>query len=217
MRVLVTGSEGRVASGIKQHLGEDHEFVYLDREDAPDVDYVADIADYEAIRPAFDGVERLPDAGVDLVAGQAEVLRPERHVRSHGGADEAVPGVLEHHPDARASGHEVLGDGRPVHEHIALVGLQEAVEVPDERRLPGAVRARDEHALAVRDVEADAVDGHGVAVPVDEVPDRQHQAAFSWSLRVMPIAAAILNASAGMNAAAATQKDSTRPTLWTSA
>ncbi|MBP1988376.1 NAD-dependent epimerase/dehydratase family protein [Halolamina salifodinae] len=64
MRVLVTGSEGRVASGIKQHLGEDHEFVYLDREDAPDVDYVADIADYEAIRPAFDGV----DAVVHLAA-----------------------------------------------------------------------------------------------------------------------------------------------------
>lgn len=65
MRVLVTGSEGRVASGIKQHLGEgDHEFVYLDRDEAPDVDYVADIADYEAIRPAFDGV----DAVVHLAA-----------------------------------------------------------------------------------------------------------------------------------------------------
>lgn len=64
MRVLVTGSEGRVASGIKQHLEGDHEFVYLDREEAPDVDYVADIADYEAIRPAFDGV----DAVVHLAA-----------------------------------------------------------------------------------------------------------------------------------------------------
>jgi len=66
MRVLVTGSEGRVASGIKQHLDGDspHEFVYLDREDAPDVDHVADIADYEAIRPAFDGV----DAVVHLAA-----------------------------------------------------------------------------------------------------------------------------------------------------
>lgn len=65
MRVLVTGSEGRVASGIKQHLDDDdHEFVYLDREDAPDVDYVADVADYEAIRPAFDDV----DAVVHLAA-----------------------------------------------------------------------------------------------------------------------------------------------------
>lgn len=65
MRVLVTGSEGRVASGIKQHLdGGDHEFVYLDREEAPDVDYVADISEYEEIRPAFDDV----DAVVHLAA-----------------------------------------------------------------------------------------------------------------------------------------------------
>ena len=67
MRVLVTGSEGRVASGIKQHLdtaASDHEFVYLDFEEAPDVDYVADISAYEEIRPAFDGV----DAVVHLAA-----------------------------------------------------------------------------------------------------------------------------------------------------
>ena len=67
MRVLVTGSEGRVASGIKQNLDTEdsaHEFVYLDREDAPDVDYVADIADYDDIRPAFEGV----DAVVHLAA-----------------------------------------------------------------------------------------------------------------------------------------------------
>jgi NAD+ dependent glucose-6-phosphate dehydrogenase len=71
MRVLVTGSEGTVASGIKQHLDSenddfhgdaytpngDYEFVYLDRETAPDVDFVADISDYDAIRPAFDDVE----------------------------------------------------------------------------------------------------------------------------------------------------------------
>ena len=69
MRVLVTGSEGAVASGIKQHLDGDspHEFVYLDRVDAPDVDFVADISDYEAIRPAFDGV----DAVVHLAANPA--------------------------------------------------------------------------------------------------------------------------------------------------
>lgn len=76
MRVLVTGSEGTVASGIKGHLDgdsddfdrdSDHEFVYLDHEDAPDVDHVADISDYDAIRPAFDGV----DAVVHLAAEPA--------------------------------------------------------------------------------------------------------------------------------------------------
>lgn len=76
MRVLVTGSEGTVASGIKRHLDDHsgdydsdaaHEFVYLDRADAPDVDFVADISDYEAIRPAFEDV----DAVVHLAAEPA--------------------------------------------------------------------------------------------------------------------------------------------------
>ena len=95
MRVLVTGSEGTVASGIKRHLdGEsdgptadtdaadhertadydpdgDYEFVYLDREEAPDVDHVADVADYDSIRPAFDGA----DAVVHLAA-QPSVSTP---------------------------------------------------------------------------------------------------------------------------------------------
>jgi nucleoside-diphosphate-sugar epimerase len=66
MRVLVTGASGRVADGIKNHLEGDpaYEFVYLDREDGPDVDHVADVADYEAIRPAFDDV----DAVIHLAA-----------------------------------------------------------------------------------------------------------------------------------------------------
>lgn len=72
MRVLVTGSEGRVASGIKQHLdtaGSDHEFVYLDREDAPDVDYVADISEYDAIRSAFDDVDAVVHLAADPSTG----------------------------------------------------------------------------------------------------------------------------------------------------
>jgi nucleoside-diphosphate-sugar epimerase len=66
MRVLVTGSNGQVAQGIKDYLADDSddEFVYLDRDEAPDVDHVADIQNYDAIRPAFDGV----DAVVHLAA-----------------------------------------------------------------------------------------------------------------------------------------------------
>lgn len=66
MRVLITGSNGRVAEGIKENLAGEptYEVVYLDREDGPDVDHVADVNDYEAIRPAFDGV----DAVIHLAA-----------------------------------------------------------------------------------------------------------------------------------------------------
>lgn len=53
MNVLLTGANGTVGTAITDHL--DHEFTTLDIEGDPDVD--ADIADYEAIRPAFGGRE----------------------------------------------------------------------------------------------------------------------------------------------------------------
>ena len=59
MNVLVTGAHGRVGQSIKDHLatGSEYEFAYLDKEPDPDGNeaVVADIADYDAIRPAFDG------------------------------------------------------------------------------------------------------------------------------------------------------------------
>lgn len=65
MRVLITGAHGRVGEGLKMHLGDAHELTYLDRTDHPDHDtHVADVNDYEAIRPAFDG----QDAVVHLAA-----------------------------------------------------------------------------------------------------------------------------------------------------
>ena len=58
MNVLLTGAFGRVGTAIIQHLADrpGYDFTYLDREPHPEHDaHVADIADYEAIRPAFDG------------------------------------------------------------------------------------------------------------------------------------------------------------------
>ena len=67
MRVLITGAHGRVGEGLKLFLADEeaYELTYLDREDHPDYDtHVADVNDYEAIRPAFDG----QDAVVHLAA-----------------------------------------------------------------------------------------------------------------------------------------------------
>ena len=67
MNVLVTGAHGQVGEGIKSHLGADpsYEFTYLDRDPHPDFEtHVADVADYDAIRPAFDG----KDAVIHLAA-----------------------------------------------------------------------------------------------------------------------------------------------------
>lgn len=58
MDVLLTGPYGRVGTAIIDHLADDPEynFTYLDVEDHPEHDtVVADVADYDVIRPAFDG------------------------------------------------------------------------------------------------------------------------------------------------------------------
>jgi nucleoside-diphosphate-sugar epimerase len=59
MDVLVTGAHGTVGTAITEHLGEDHEFTLLDVEpaddDRPGESVVADVTDYEAIRPHFEG------------------------------------------------------------------------------------------------------------------------------------------------------------------
>lgn len=67
MDVLITGAHGRVGTGIIDHLAdrEEYEFAYLDRRDHPDREtFVADVSNYDDIRPAFDG----QDAVVHLAA-----------------------------------------------------------------------------------------------------------------------------------------------------
>jgi NAD+ dependent glucose-6-phosphate dehydrogenase len=73
MDVLVTGSYGRCGTAIIDHFQDDadYTFMYLNRSDRPaDHPYgeynthVADIADYDAIRPAFEG----QDAVIHLAA-----------------------------------------------------------------------------------------------------------------------------------------------------
>lgn len=77
MNVLVTGPYGRVGTAIIDHLHDrdDYQFTYLNRSDRDDdhpyggyETVVADITDYEAMRPAFDD----QDAVVHL-AGYPEV------------------------------------------------------------------------------------------------------------------------------------------------
>ena len=65
MNVLLTGAHGTVGTAVAEHLEDTHELTYLDREEHPDREtVVADVAEYDAIRPAFDG----QDAVVHLAA-----------------------------------------------------------------------------------------------------------------------------------------------------
>lgn len=74
-KVLVTGPFGEAGEAILNYLAdkEQYNFTYLNRSDHPDYEtHVADIADYEAIRPAFEGQDAVihlaaqSDAGADF-------------------------------------------------------------------------------------------------------------------------------------------------------
>ncbi|AUV83582.1 NAD(P)-dependent oxidoreductase [Salinigranum rubrum] len=80
-RVLVTGPYGEAGEAILNHLyGKDeYEFTFLNLEDHPEYEtHVADIADYDAIRPAFDGQDAVIHlaAQSDAGAGFQEVIEP---------------------------------------------------------------------------------------------------------------------------------------------
>lgn len=73
MNILVTGAYGRCGTAIIDHLHQNpnYNFTYLNRSDRPSDHpygsfdtYVADVTDYDAIRPAFDG----QDAVIHLAA-----------------------------------------------------------------------------------------------------------------------------------------------------
>jgi nucleoside-diphosphate-sugar epimerase len=57
-KVLVTGANGLIGSALRQQLGDKYEWSALNRSDLPGVPTTqADIADLDAIRPAFEGID----------------------------------------------------------------------------------------------------------------------------------------------------------------
>ena len=99
----------------------------------------------------------LEHPGVELVAAQPEVARPERHVVADRRHEQLVVGVLEDDADAAPDlGEVVLGDGQAGHRDGAGPGGQDAVEVQHERGLAGAVRAQHGDPFAAVHVEVHA-------------------------------------------------------------
>ncbi|QCS44966.1 NAD(P)-dependent oxidoreductase [Natrinema versiforme] len=79
--VLVTGPYGEAGEAILEHLVEKdkYEFTLLDMQDHPDYEtVVADIADYDEIRPAFDGQDAVIHLAAQSDAGAEfeEVIEP---------------------------------------------------------------------------------------------------------------------------------------------
>ena len=64
MKVVLTGAAGVIGTAVREHLGERYEFVSITRKPTDYSSVVADIRNFDAIRPAFDGA----DAVVHLAA-----------------------------------------------------------------------------------------------------------------------------------------------------
>jgi nucleoside-diphosphate-sugar epimerase len=81
MNVLITGAGGRVGTAITDHLSaETYDFTLLDREpvDGPGQSVVADVRDYDDVRPHFDGQDAvvhlaLMRTGGDFGPGHREI------------------------------------------------------------------------------------------------------------------------------------------------
>jgi nucleoside-diphosphate-sugar epimerase len=66
-KVLVTGAAGVIGTAVREHLAGRFDLAYLTHRPQPFPSHVADIADLDAIRPAFAGI----DAVVHLAASPA--------------------------------------------------------------------------------------------------------------------------------------------------
>ena len=124
MDVLVTGAHGTVGTAITEQLADDHDFTLLDErtadDDHPHADYdtvVADVADYDAIRPAFDGQDAVVHlAGYPRTDGTFDEVLDANIVGTHN--------VLEAARDAGIT-HVVLASSNHV------VGMTEVANQPD--------------------------------------------------------------------------------------
>jgi len=116
-RVLVTGPYGEAGEALFNHLvgTDEYEFTFLDRNDHPNHDtVVADISNYEEIRPAFDGVDAVvhlaaqSDAGADF----ADIVEPNivgTYNVLQAMADAGVPKLIA------ASSMRVMGEYEEAH------------------------------------------------------------------------------------------------------
>jgi hypothetical protein len=116
------------------------------------------------------GREGLGDPPVDLVAGHAAVLEPERDVLGHGRHDDLHVRILEDETDQAADHLALLPGVEAVHAHPAFGGHEQAVEQARERALAGAVGADDRHAALV-EPQVDLAQHPAVAEPVADPLD----------------------------------------------
>jgi nucleoside-diphosphate-sugar epimerase len=115
--VLVTGANGTIGRAVRQHLGDRYQLHGLDREPGEHAAHVADIADLDAIQPAFEGMDAVVHlaASISVETPWPDILRDN------------IIGTYNVYEAAKRAGVEVVVFASSNH----AVGMYEVENAPD--------------------------------------------------------------------------------------
>lgn len=160
-RVLVTGAEGTIGTAVREHLAERYELHALTREPVSFPSHAADIADLDAILPAFAGM----DAVVHLAASPA-VETPWQEILPNN-----LIGTYNVFEAARRSGVErvVFASSNHAIGMYELDGAPDLYDLDDPRVYDHTVEVRPDSLYGVSKVYGEALgryyaERHGLAV-----------------------------------------------------
>jgi NAD+ dependent glucose-6-phosphate dehydrogenase len=160
-RVLVTGAEGVIGTAVREHLGPRYELTSLTLTPQDFPSHVADVADLDAIRPAFEGV----DAVVHLAAS-AGLETPWADVLHNN-----IVGTYNVFEAARQAGVErvVFASSNHVIGMYELEGAPSLYDVHDERTYDHTAEIRPDSLYGVSKAYGEAlgrmyVERHGLRV-----------------------------------------------------
>ena len=160
-RVLVTGAAGVIGSAVREYLVDRFELHALTRAPAPFPSHVADIADLEAIRPAFTGMDAVVHLAASPEVGTPwEAILPNNLVGTYNVYDASRQAGVQR--VVFASSNHAIG----TYEVEASPGLY---ELDDPRVFDHTVAVRPDSLYGVSKVYGEAmgryyVDHHGLAV-----------------------------------------------------
>lgn len=149
LRVLVTGANGVIGRIVREHLGDRYDLRLMTHRPAEYPSFVADIADLDAILPAFEGIDAVIHlAGTPSVQAPWETILPSNLVGTYNVFEASrragVAAVIY------ASSNHAIGE-------YELEGLPELYRLDDERVYDHTVEVRPDSLYGVSKVYAEAL------------------------------------------------------------